>query len=152
MAAKTLDLPEPRGYLDVAFRFGVLTPVPFALMWSFLTSRALHWPFMQVLPFGITAGVLFGICFGLVMGVMFKDEVVPVDIADERDFLSELGAAISEIGYKPADHSDVIFGYKPTLRAGLAAGRISVVLHEGQAIFVGPTYYVKKLLRSLRYA
>jgi hypothetical protein len=97
----------------------------------------------------LAVGVLFGVVFGLTMAFFIKGETATLGIGDKNGFVSRLNVATSQLGYYPATWSEDFFTYKPSLQAGLAAGRISVQLRDGQAVLVGPKMYVKKLLKRL---
>ena len=106
----------------------------------------------QVLPVGLVAGVFFGVFFGLTMAFFLKGETTRMEATDKNTFVARLNVATSQLGYYPATQSEDFLTYKPSFQAGLAAGRISVQWHEGQAVIVGPKMYVKKLLKRLRSA
>lgn len=142
-------LPEPRSYAETAIMLGAITALPFAVLWSWLFSAMQQRSFGEILPFGLIAGLLFGLFFGLGMAVFFKGETATVDVSDKKRFVSTLNVAASRLGFNPASQSDDFFTFKPSFSAGLAAGRISVQLKEGQAVIVGPKIYVKKLLKRL---
>src|SRR5262249_42835450 len=142
-------LPEPRSYAGTAILFGAFTALPFALMWTLLFAAMQQQSFGEILPFGLGAGLFFGVFFGLTMGFFLKGESVAVEVADRQAFVSRLNVAMAQLGYNPATQSEDFFTYKPSLQAGLAAGRIAVQLEQGRAVIVGPKMYVKKLLKRL---
>jgi hypothetical protein len=126
-----------------------MTALPFALLWSWLFAATQQRSFGDILPFGFAAGLFFGLFFGLAMAFFLKGETVTLEVADKKAFVARLNVAMSQLGYNPATQTEDFFTYKPSLQAGLAAGRISVQLEEGQAEVVGPKMYVKKLLKRL---
>jgi hypothetical protein len=142
-------MPEPRSYAGTAIMIGAATALPFAILWSWLFAAMQQRSFGEILPFGIGAGFFFGLFFGLTMAFFLKGETATIEVADKKDFISRLNIAMSQLGYNPATQTDDFFTYKPSFQAGLAAGRISVQLQEGQAVVVGPKVYVKKLLKRL---
>jgi hypothetical protein len=145
----TTLLPEPRSYAGTAIMLGAITALPFAIMWSLLLAATGPASFGEILPFGLGAGLLFGLFFGLAMAFFLKGETVTVEFTDRQAFVSRLNVATAQLGYNPATKADDFFTYKPSLQAGLAAGRIAVQLHEGRAVVVGPKMYVEKLLKRL---
>jgi hypothetical protein len=142
-------LPEPRSYLGTAIMVGAITALPFAILWSLLFAVVMNRSFGEILPFGLGAGFFFGLFFGLTMGFFFKGETADIEFADKKGFVARLNVAMSQLGYNPATQSEDFFTYKPSLQAGLAAGRISVQVFENHAIVVGPRMYVKKLIQRL---
>jgi len=142
-------LPEPRSYVGTAIMFGAITALPFGILWSWLFAAMQGFTFGQVLPFGLGAGFFFGLFFGLTMAFFFKGETANVEFADKKGFVARLNVSMSQLGYNPASQTEDFLTYKPSFQAGLAAGRISVQLHDGHAIVVGPKMYVKKLLQRL---
>jgi hypothetical protein len=129
--------------------FFAITALPFGLLWSLLFAAMQQQSFGEILPFGLVAGLLFGLLMGLTMAFFLKGETATVDVSDERDFISRLNVAMSQLGYNPATRADDLFTYKPSFQAGLAAGRIAVQLQPGRAVVVGPKMYVRKLLKRL---
>ena len=142
-------LPEPRSYAGTATMMFAITALPFAILWSWLFAAMQQRSFGEILPFGMGAGLLFGLFFGLTMAFFFKGETATIEVVDKKSFVSQLNVATSQLGYYPATQAEDFFTYKPSLQAGLAAGRISVQLQDGQAVVVGPKMYVKKLLKRL---
>ena len=149
MNASTAQLPGPKSYLDTAITFGVLGVLPFAAFSTWQMSRLVRWPLSETLPFGLAAGLGFGLLFGLLAGFMLKDIVVSVDLADPRNFTSHLAAAMSRTGFKLKSLNNDSFIYKPTLRCGIATGKIWGQWNNDQAVIVGPRWYFKKLLLQL---
>jgi hypothetical protein len=142
-------LPEPRSYAGTAITLGAVTALPFAILWSWLFAAMQERSFGEILPFGLGAGLFFGIFFGLAMAFFLQGETATVEVADKKGFISRLNIAMSQLGYNPATQTDDFFTYKPSFQAGLAAGRMSVQLQDGQAVVVGPKMYVNKLLKRL---
>ena len=142
-------LPEPRSYFGTAIMVGSITALPFAIVWSGLFAATQGLSFGQVLPLGLGGGVFFGLFFGLTMAFFLKGKTADIDYSDKKGFVARLNVAMSQLGYNPATQSEDFLTYKPSFQAGLAAGRISVQLHEDHAIIVGPRTYVKKLVHRL---
>jgi hypothetical protein len=141
--------PEPRSYVGTAMTIGAITALPFSILWSWLFASMQQRSFGEILPFGMATGFFFGLFFGLTMAFFLKGATTTIKVADKKGFVSHLNVAMSELGYNPATQTDDFFTYKPSFQAGLAAGRISVQLTEGQAVVVGPKMYIKKLLKRL---
>jgi hypothetical protein len=142
-------LPEPRSYVGTAIMLSAITALPFAILWSWLFAAMQQWSFGEILPFGIGAGMFFGLFFGLSMAFFLKGETATVEVAEKKDLVARLNVAMSQLNYNPATQTEDFLTYKPSFQAGLAAGRISVQVREGQAVVVGPKVYVKKLLKRL---
>ena len=142
-------LPEPRSYAGTAIMLGAITALPFAILWSWMFAAMQERSFGEILPFGLGAGLFFGLFFGLTMAVFLKGETATVEVRDAKGFISRLNVAMSQLGYNPATQTEDFLTYKPSFQAGLAGGRLSVQLQEGQAVIVGPRMYVKKLLKRL---
>lgn len=138
-------LPEPRSFVGTAIGLGGLTALPFGIGWSFLFASIRQRPFGEILPYGIGCGLWFGVLFGLTMAFFLRGETVSLEAGDKRDFISRLNVATAQLGYNPASESEDFLTYKPSMQAGLAAGRISVQLQGGRAVIVGPRMYVRKL-------
>jgi hypothetical protein len=150
LAKPTLSLlPEPRSYFGTAVMFAAMTALPFGVLWSVLFAIMMQIPIGPVLMLGLPGGAFFGILFGLTIAFSFKGETATVEILDKRRFISRLNIAMSEIGYNPATQSPDFFTFKPSLQAGLLAGRIAVQLRDGCAVMVGPKMYLQKLLKRL---
>lgn len=140
---------EPRSFAGTAVMIGSITSIPFALLWSWLFAAMQQSSFGEVLPFGLFAGLLFGFLFGPVMASFFKGETATVQFVDRKRFVTTLHGALSQLGYHPGtDHGDFIT-YRPSLQAGLLAGRISVHLGDEEAVMVGPKIYIERLLQRL---
>lgn len=142
-------LPEPRSYTGTAGMLGAITALPFAILVSWMFAAMQQRSFGEILPFGLGAGLFFGLFFGLTMAFFLKGETTTVEVRDVKGFVSRLNVAMSQLGYNPASQTEDFFTFKPSFQAGLAAGRISVQLQEGQAVIVGPKMYIKKLLKRL---
>ena len=142
-------LPEPRSYAGTAITLGAVTILPYAILHSWLVSVLKQQPFGEVLSSEIYFALFFGVSFGLTMAFFFKSKTAAVAIAEPKGFVKRLNVSLSQLGYHPATQTEDFFTYKPSFQAGLAAGRISVQLQEGQAVIVGPKMYVEKLLQRL---
>jgi hypothetical protein len=142
-------LPEPRSFAGTAIWLGGITALPFAIVWSLLVAIQQQRPLGEILPYGLGAGLFFGAAFGPAMAFFFRGETADVRVPDKQDFLSRLNIATSQLGYNPATESEDFLTYKPSMQAGLAAGRISVQLRGGRAVIIGPKLYVRKLIGRL---
>lgn len=142
-------MPKPRSFAGAALVVGSITGLAFGIFWSWGFAVAMQESLGKVLPFGLIAGLLFGLFFGPLTVFFIKGETATVEVRDASDFVSRLNAATAKLGYDPVTQAEDFFSYKPSLRAGVAAGWISVRLHEGQAFIVGPKTYLKKLLSRL---
>jgi hypothetical protein len=135
--------------MGTAIMIGGMTSLPFAILSSWLIASMQQLSFGEILPSGIVAGLLFGFFFGLVMAFFLMGETTTIKVADKKGFVSRLNIAMAQLGYNPATQTDDFLTYKPSVQAGLAAGRISVQLTEGQAVLVGPKMYITKLRQRL---
>lgn len=142
-------LPEPRSYAGTSIMFAAITALPFGFLWSWLFGTMAQRPFGEVLPFGLVGGLVFGVLFGLMMGLFFQGMTATVAFSNEKEFRAQLNVAMAQLGYNPASQAENFLTYKPSLQAGLAAGRISVQVREGEAVVVGPRMYVRKLATRL---
>lgn len=142
-------LPEPRSFAGTAITVAAIAALPFALLSSILFAAAEQLSFGAVLPIGLGAGVAFGVLYGVAVAFLFKGQTATIDVADRKDFVARLDVATSQLGYRPATHTEDFLTYRPSLRAGLASGRISVQMRDETALIVGPKVLVKKLLRRL---
>jgi hypothetical protein len=144
-------LPLPRSYAATAIMFGTImgTVLAIPLCGLLVSSQG---SFREILLIGLGPSMLIGLAFGLTNASLFKGETATVDVEDVKGFVSRLNVAMSQLGYNPASQTEEFFVYKPSLKAGLAAGRIAVQLYEGQAVIVGPKIHVKKLLERLQAA
>lgn len=151
MAKQPSLLPAPRSYAGAALMIGAITALPFALIWSWLFSLMQQRPFSEILPFGLGAGLFFGIFFGLTMGFFVKGETISIKTPDQRQFVSRLKAAMAELGYNRGERNGDCWTFKPSVKAGLAAGRISIQFMEDKAVLVGPKMYLEKLRKRLSW-
>ena len=149
MKTAPAGLTEPRSFVGTACVLGALTALPFALFMTAWAVAVQEVPLRAAVPAATGAGLLFGAIFGLVMACFLKGETATVEVADSMEFVSRVNVATSQIAYYPSSVSEGFFTYKPSFQAGLAAGRISVQLREGQAVIVGPRMYVNALLKRL---
>lgn len=140
------------GYARTAVMLGSATALPFALVCSWLLAALANQPFGEVLPVGLAAGLLFGVIFGITMAFFLRVETVSVEFTNEAAFVARLNIAVSQMGYYPTSQSERFLVFKPSFRAGLAAGRIAVQLEEGGAVIVGPKMYVRKLIKQVSLA
>lgn len=136
---------EPQSYAGTAVRVGAL----FAIGWSGIFAWMEELRFMEVLPFGLLAGLFFG----LIMAFYLKGETTTLEVGgDKRDFVSRVNIATWRLGYCPATQTEDFFTYRPSLELGTAGWRISVQLHDDQAVIFGPKMSVERLLKVLAEA
>ena len=142
---------EPRSYLGTAIMVMVVTALPFGILWSVGMTVWMDIPFGSVLPFGLAAGLCFGVPFGFLMALFFRGETIRVRVTDRDDFRALVNIATAQIGYYPESQFPDLLVYKPSVQAGLLAGRISVQFDGDEAIVVGPKLYVEKLRKKLPF-
>ncbi|MCS6777955.1 MAG: hypothetical protein RMJ43_13675 [Chloroherpetonaceae bacterium] len=142
-------VPEPRGYLGTTIAVGSHTGLAFAIGWTLLHSIAENRPLREVVPFGLSAGFVFGLLTGLLAALFLREETVHVGFSNSEAFMARLNVALSQLDYHPATRSHSFFTYRPSFQAGWMAGRISVQLYQGMAVIVGPRMYVDKLVARL---
>jgi hypothetical protein len=143
------SLPRPRGFVVTALLIGAATALPFGVLWT-LGYSLIQWlnP-VAAAPYGLAAGVLFGVLFGLAMGAIMYGVTATVPVADPDRFITRLYAALAEMGYEPTGAADRLLFFRPSLKAGLMAGRITVQAGSTTATIVGPKNYVLKLKKKL---
>jgi hypothetical protein len=132
---------EPQSHAGTAVKLGV----PFAIVWSGLFASMEQLRFVEVLPLGLLAGLFFG----LILAFFLKGETATLEVGDKRAFVSRVNIATWRLGYYPATQTEDFFTYRPSLELGMAGWRISVQLHDDQAVIFGPKMYVEKLLKVL---
>ena len=150
MNAAIPSLPRPRSYVQTAIQIAIPAMAASAVVWTvqtaWMTDRAF---FEQVLPYGLLACFHFGLFGGLITAWFIRGESVTLEFADSSEFGVQLDRALSHLRYYPATTGDHVLVYRPSWRGGIAAGRITVRLHEECATVIGPRYYVRKLERRI---
>ena len=133
---------EPQGYAGTVVRLAV----PFAIVWSGITAAMDQASFVEVVPRGLVVGLLFG----LILAFFLKGEIATVEVlGDKRAFVSRVNIAMWRLGYQPATQTEDFFSYRPSLELGMAGWRISVQLHDNQAVIFGPKMQVEKVIKAL---
>jgi hypothetical protein len=133
------------GFLRTFIILFLITAVLWALLWSLVFSAMMGEEFSQVLPVGIYGGIAFGLLFSLIMSFFMKSATISLTFRDKADFLARLNIALAEIGYHPESQAENFLTYKPSVKAGLLAGKISVQIIDSSLTIVGPKTYIKKL-------
>ena len=98
---------------------------------------------------GIWGGVAFGLLFGSIMAFFIRGATRSATFREKEAFISQLNIALAEIGYHPQSCVNDLLMYKPSLQAGLLAGKIAVQMEDGRCTIVGPRIYVAKLRKRL---
>jgi hypothetical protein len=125
---------------------------PAAIGWS-VTSAALNpLGFMEGFVQALPLGLVFGLLFGLILAFSLKGETATLEVGDKRAFISRINIAIWRLGYKPAIQTEDFFTYRPSFELGTSGWRISVQLHDDQAVIYGPKQYVEKVIKALAEA
>ena len=145
---------KPRGFWYIFFRIAIILGPLFVFLCTLLISFMI----MKGLESGqiLRASIMFGIAFMfLVVAVVLtafaiKAIVISVTFQDRKAFLSRLNVVLAEIGYHPESQTESFLTYKPSLLAGLLAGRISAQIDDNSATLVGPNWYIKKLQKWLQ--
>ena len=133
---------EPQGYAGTVLRLAV----PFAIVFSGIIAALEQVSFVEVVPRGLVVGLLFG----LIMAFFLKGEIATIEVVgDKRAFVSRVNIAMWRLGYHPATQTEDFFTYRPLLELGMAGGRISVQLHDNQAVIFGPKKPVEKAMKAL---
>jgi serine/threonine protein kinase len=138
---------QPRGY---AATFGVLlaaTAPSFATLFGAVTSPWLR----GAAPLAaVAAGLFVGVVFGLVMAIFLKGDVFRHTFGDARAFVASLTQLLARMGYALEKGEAGRLSFKPTFKAGLLSGKITVQMEGNQATVVGPSVYLNNLRRGLR--
>ena len=85
-------------------------------------------------------------------------ESATLEVGDKSTFVSRVNMATSKMGYSFATQMEDFFVYRPSVswktswRVHWFVGPISVYVHDGQAVIVGPKAYVRYLLKRLAEA
>lgn len=141
---------QPRGFLGTWMMIAAISGPLFGLGWSVLYFLITGIDFGLVLFCGLLGGIAFGLLFGLIMAFFFKAVRISIRFRQKEAFVSWLNITLAEMGYHPQSQFKNFITYKPSVQAGLAAGKISVQIRNGTATIVGPNTYIKKLQRNLR--
>jgi len=128
---------KPRGYLGTFFGIFFFASLASTILIALVMGQPIRDAFHE--------GCIFGLLFGLIMAAFMKGETISVTYQDKQEFLGRLSICLAEIGYHPDTQTDFFATFKPSFRAGLLAGRISVKVGANEAIIVGPRMYVGKL-------
>lgn len=142
----------PRSYFSTASMFFVLTVLPFSLVFWLLMTLSGGNAAGQAVFQSLVSGFLFGLFFSPVMAYFLKGETITVRVEDKDTFKNKINIAMAQLGFNPTTASDDFLTFKPTLQAGLLAGRFSVALLGDTATIVGASMYVKKLKKILKTA
>ena len=70
---------------------------------------------------------------GLISGFFFRGDRVTLSFTSRDEFDARVTAAMTEFGFQPVTSSDELLTFRPSMRAGLGVGRISIIPGEGTA-------------------
>ena len=132
---------QPEGRLRTFLLFSVVSGILFAVLYG----TAMHAVNGMPLSGAVASGILFGLLFGGAMTWVMKTETYRAPVTDRQDFLYRTNTMLAKIGYVQESGSDAFFTYKPTFRAGLLAGKITITLGRDEAAIVGPAMHLKRL-------
>ena len=145
-------LSEPRSYLSTAVMLGVVVApiffvveLAFSAVWGDASVK-------QELPRLAFTTALFAVFWGLFMGSLLKGVTRVLPVAEWARFVADLNVATAQIGYHPSLVSDALLTFSPSWQAGLLAGRVSVQRRDGEAVIVGPSVYIGRLVIRLGVA
>jgi len=137
--------PQPRSYASAAATMSVLTAVGFgAFMIVILTvggPQPIGEASADVLPYALAVGLTSG----LISGCFLRGDMITVRSTGRDEFDARINAAMSEFGFLPVTASADFMSFRPSLRAGIGLGRISVTVGEGTVTIVGPARFVHRL-------
>ena len=125
---------------------GPLWGLAMGIFWTLGTGSSAS----VAIPIWLAGGLAFGACFGLAMARRFQGESASVPSGAHDVFVRRLDVATAEIAFFPESRTVGYYVYKPSFHAGLLAGRIAVSVGEDRATIVGPTIYVRRLLKRLQ--
>jgi len=132
---------QPEGRLRTFLLFSVVSGILFAVLYG----TAMHAVNGMPLSGAVASGILFGLLFGGAMTWVMKTEMYRAPVTDRQDFLYRTNTMLAKLGYVQESGSDAFFTYKPTFRAGLLAGKITITLGRDEAAIVGPAMHLKRL-------
>jgi len=142
--------PQPRSYVTAAATISVLLAFFFGsfmtLVLTLLVPEPVGVAFADVWPWAL----VFGFFLGIIFGAFFTGDMTTVVFTVRDEFEARLYTAMSEYGFVPERDTPDLLSFRPSTRAGLGVGRISVAVGEGTATIVGPVRYVRKLKSRLR--
>jgi len=141
---------KPRGYWHTFLLLALVNSISFALLWTLLFSAVTDLKFGQVLPIALCGSIGFGLLTGAIMAFSLKASTITIPIQDGRAFTERLTARLARLGYHLESQTTDILTFKPSLKAGLFAPRITVRIQETSATIVGSSSYIQKLLRQFR--
>jgi hypothetical protein len=141
--------PQQQSYATTAAVLGVIMTLLFAVVMTALLAAMER-------SFWLLRGVLAGFTFGVIMGptmawLIRQSETATVAFTDKNAFVSRLNAELAPLGYHLATQGEnlIMYKFKKGLAAALVPG-ISVQMHGGQSMLVGPKMYVRKLLKRIQ--
>ncbi len=140
---------QPRSFAGTVLQLLFIMGLPFGLLLGGAMSMMFGWPYGELLPLWIIVGIVFGLIMGLAMAPKFRGATVEVEFEDTNLFIDSVNIALAELAYSPAVQTRTLLQFKPTFRAGLAAGAITVSIREKSATIVGPKYYTDKIVRQI---
>lgn len=147
-----MSRPRTRGFWGTFAVIGSVSAVLFGVLWTLLYSFTRETELGELIKLGAMAGLLFGLLFGFVMALLMQGYNTSMNFTDRAHFLERLTLNLSAMGYKVGAEQNGHVMFKPTWRAGILAGRITVDIGEGVATVSGPQAYVKRLQRRLQSA
>lgn len=147
-------LPKPRSFAATMIKAWTISTPLFTIPLTIVFSAMVYFsgeipPFGEILRATLICGLIYGFFMGLISAYFFRGEIVIVEVADKEDFVFRLNIAMFQLGYNPASQTEDFFTYKPSLRAGLVADRISVQIQGRRAVIVGPKMHLEELLKRL---
>jgi len=137
---------NPRGFLGTFIFLANIISLPIAVLCSLMFSLIFEIGFLQaLLELGIWVGLLSGLTSSFFIAFFLQTITITIPMKEQNQFIRNMNVSLSEIGYYPQSQISDLLIYKPSVQAGLLAGKISVQINKENAIIVGPSIYVRKI-------
>lgn len=144
------SIEEPRSYLGTAIMVAAFTAFPFGLVMSgFMWLIAPSFPALAIAS-GMGSGGLFGLAMGFILAFKLRALTERIALEDVPGVQNALAIKLAQLGFYPESQFESVWTYRPSIQAGLAAGRITLVWEPHGVTVVGPEVYVKRLLMHMR--
>lgn len=126
------------------------TGFPFgAVMTGFMWLMFPGAPALVIGP-GMVTGIVFGLAFGFILAPKLRARTERITLEDVSEARNALQVKLAQLGFYPESQFESVWTYRPSVQAGLAAGRITLVWEAAGVTIIGPAVYVNRLLLHVK--
>jgi hypothetical protein len=109
-----------------------------------LSFASVYW------PVGVCGGIAVGLLVGAMGAFSARAITLTLPVAPNRAaFLTQATLRLAEAGYHPETVIEDAYTFRPSFAAGRAAGRITVVVEQGDATILGPAAHVRRFANTM---